>query len=41
MSGSRRLRRFAPTDLRSWARILAGVALLAAGVILLLDPDLE
>jgi len=28
-------------DLRSWARILAGVALVAAGVILLFDPDLE
>jgi len=26
--------------LRAWARVLAGLALLAAGVIVLLDPDL-
>ena len=41
MSGSRRFRRFAPMDLRRLARILAGLALIAAGVILLLDPDVE
>jgi hypothetical protein len=39
MLGSGRHRRSAPVDFRCWARILAGVALIAAGLIVLLDPD--